>query len=93
MYQLLLGDDSTDSTKIRLLYEKDVCLFIGTGDNRQLKHIKVPLVPISSCNDSWFGNIQETNICAGNGETGACKVIIIYIMSENLIISLINGGL
>ncbi|GAB1609677.1 elastase-1-like isoform X2 [Argonauta hians] len=44
----------------------------NTGDPNVLNELKVTLTETNACNTSWHGIILPTQICVGNGLTGAC---------------------
>ncbi|CAC5389586.1 Anionic trypsin-2 [Mytilus coruscus] len=45
----------------------------GTADRRHLQHLNVSIMSTASCNKSWEGDILDSHICAGNGNTGSCQ--------------------
>ncbi|XP_060065314.1 chymotrypsinogen B-like [Ylistrum balloti] len=46
---------------------------MGTGDEKYLQHITVPITPTQACNESWNGVINDRHVCVGHGDVGACS--------------------
>ena len=46
----------------------------GSGNPNVLNELKLTFTDLQSCNESWNGLVKSSQLCFGNGLTGACNV-------------------